>query len=54
VHQHFNADPKNPARVLIIKGKPIYMFAHLIFQGFVEKAPKTAMPGFESFKPPEL
>lgn len=54
VHQHFNADPKNPARVLIIKGKPLYMFAHLIFQGFVEKAPKTPIPGFENFTPPEL
>lgn len=52
VHQHFNADPNHEARVLIIKGKPLYMFAHAIFQGFVEKSPKTPVPGFEDYKPP--
>lgn len=51
VHQHFNADPDSPARVLIMKGKPLYMFAHLIFQGFVEKAPKDPVPGFEDWHP---
>jgi quercetin dioxygenase-like cupin family protein len=51
VHQHFNADPDNPAKVLIIKGKPLYMFAHLMFQGFVEKAPSEPVPGYEDFWP---
>ena len=49
VHQHFNADPEHPAKILIIKGKPLYMFAHLMFQGFVEKAPNTPVPGFEGW-----
>lgn len=51
VHQHFNADPDEYARVCIIKGKPLYMFAHLIFQGFVEKAPQEATPGHEGWAP---
>jgi quercetin dioxygenase-like cupin family protein len=51
VHQHFNALADRPARVLIIKGKPLYIFMNLVFQGFVEKAPKTAMPGWEKFRP---
>lgn len=51
VHQHFNASRDKPAKVLIIKGKPLYMFAHLIFQGFVEKAPKEPVPGFEGWMP---
>lgn len=51
VHQHFNANPDRPARVLIIKSKPLYMFANLIFQGFLEKAPKVAQPGWEDYRP---
>jgi quercetin dioxygenase-like cupin family protein len=51
VHQHFNALEDRPARVLIIKAKPLYIFMGLIQQGFVEKAPKQAMPGWEDFKP---
>ncbi|MBI2989480.1 MAG: cupin domain-containing protein [Deltaproteobacteria bacterium] len=51
VHQHFNALPDRPARVLIIKAKPLYIFMNLIFQGFVEKAPKQPVPGWENFKP---
>lgn len=51
VHQHFNALADRPARVLIIKAKPLYIFMNLVFQGFVEKAPKQAMPGWENFKP---
>jgi hypothetical protein len=37
--------------VLIIKAKPLYIFMGLIQQGFVEKAPKQAKPGWEDFKP---
>ena len=51
VHQHFNALNDRPARVLIIKGKPLYLFMGLWFQGFVEKAPKQPAPGWENFKP---
>jgi len=51
VHQHFNARKDRPARVLIIKGKPLFLFMGLWFQGFVEKAPKTPVPGWENFRP---
>lgn len=51
VHQHFNALKDRPARVLIIKAKPLFLFMGLIQQGFVEKAPKQAQPGWEDFKP---
>ena len=51
VHQHFNALNDRPARVLIIKGKPLYIFMGLMFQGFVEKPPKEPVPGWENFKP---
>ena len=56
VHQHFNASDAAPARVLVIKSKPIYNFANLNYQEFVEKAPAEAIPGWEDFHPadPEL
>ena len=53
VHQHFNSDPEKPAKCLVMKSKPIYLFANLLFQEFVEGAPKTPVPGFEGWKPPE-
>lgn len=53
VHQHFNASDEHPARVLVIKSKPIYNFASLNFQEFVELAPKEALPGWEDFDPGE-
>ena len=51
VHQHFNASDDGPARMLVIKSKPIYNFANLNYQEFVEKAPDTAAPGWEDFHP---
>jgi gentisate 1,2-dioxygenase len=51
VHQHFNALSDRPARVIIIKAKPLFIFMNLMFQGFVEKAPKQAMPGWENYRP---
>ena len=51
VHQHFNATADRPARALIVKGKPLYNFMNLNFQGFVENAPKVATKGWEDFKP---
>ncbi|HKD98485.1 MAG TPA: cupin domain-containing protein [Micromonosporaceae bacterium] len=53
VHQHFNASDTEPARVLVIKTKPLYNFAGLNFQEFVELAPKEALPGWEDFHPGE-
>jgi len=51
VHQHFNADPTRPARALIMKGKPAYLFFNLMFQKNVSPRPTEATPGFENFKP---
>ncbi len=53
VHQHSNADPDKPARVLIIKTKPVYNFANLNYQEFKQKAPKEAMPGWADYYPEE-
>ena len=51
VHQHFNADPDKPARGIIIKGYPLYMFLNLIYQATVEKSPKEPVPGWEDYRP---
>jgi quercetin dioxygenase-like cupin family protein len=51
VHQHFNASDEKPARVLVIKSKPLYNFAGLNFQEFVELAPSEALPGWGDFDP---
>lgn len=53
VHQHFNADPNHPARFVIFKGKPLFLFFHLLFQRTVEYPPTEANPGWENFKPEE-
>jgi quercetin dioxygenase-like cupin family protein len=39
VHQHVNGDTRRPARVLIIKTKPLYMFLQTIFQKTTQEAP---------------
>ena len=45
VHQHFNASPDRPARALVIKTKPMYMFMNLLFQQLVEPRPSEPAPG---------
>jgi mannose-6-phosphate isomerase-like protein (cupin superfamily) len=49
VHQHFNASQTQPARALVIKTKPMYMFMNMLFQHQVEPRPTTPAPGGESF-----
>ena len=39
VHQHFNLDPDKPGRVLVIKGKPLFLFFNLVFQKTVKLPP---------------
>ena len=50
VHQHFNDDPKRPARYLVIKSKPLYLFMNLVMQEVVEEGPKEILPDNENFK----
>ena len=50
VHQHFNADPVKPARALVIKTKPMYMFMNMLFQQQVEPRPTEPAPGGEGFQ----
>lgn len=50
VHQHFNADPLNPARALVIKTKPMFLFMNMLFQKQVEPRATEPTPegvGFE-------
>lgn len=54
VHQHFNDDTNCPARALVIKAKPLYLFMNLIMQEMVDEAPKDPVPGHEGFKPTYL
>jgi gentisate 1,2-dioxygenase len=49
VHQHFNDDPDKPARALVIKSKPLYLFMNLVMQEVVEEQPKDPVPGHENF-----
>ena len=51
VHQHFNAEPKEPARALVIKTKPMYMFMNMLFQATVEKRTKKPSPTQGNFVP---
>lgn len=40
-----------PARVLIVKAKPLYLFLNLLFQGLVAPASKEPLPGWEGYRP---
>jgi gentisate 1,2-dioxygenase len=50
VHQHFNADPDKPARGLVLKSKPMFLFLNMLFQKTVEPRPTEPAPGAENFK----
>jgi quercetin dioxygenase-like cupin family protein len=50
VHQHFNASKTQPARALVLKTKPMYMFMNMLFQHQVEPRPTTPAPGGEGFQ----
>jgi gentisate 1,2-dioxygenase len=51
VHQHFNASEHEPARALVIKTKPMYLFMNMLFQHTVIKRPKTPSPTQGNFVP---
>jgi gentisate 1,2-dioxygenase len=50
VHQHFNSDPDKPARALVLKAKPMYMFMNMLFQQLVEPRPTEPAPGGKDFR----
>ncbi len=51
VHQHFNADAKHEARILVMKAKPLFLFFHLLFQRTVCFPPNDPIPGNENYWP---
>lgn len=51
VHQHFNRNPNRPARALVMKTKPMYMFLNMLFQKTIERTPKDPTPGYENWQP---
>ncbi|WP_067934998.1 cupin domain-containing protein [Alicyclobacillus kakegawensis] len=53
VHQHNNADPFKPARALVIKTKPMYMFMNMLFQKTVIPRPTEPTEHGAGFVPRE-
>jgi quercetin dioxygenase-like cupin family protein len=51
VHQHFNRSDVKPARALVMKTKPMYLFMNMLFQQTVEKTPPVPTPTQLGFKP---
>jgi quercetin dioxygenase-like cupin family protein len=49
VHQHFNASNTKPARALVLKTKPMYLFMNMLFQYQVEQRSDDPAPGGEGF-----
>jgi gentisate 1,2-dioxygenase len=54
VHQHFNASKDKPARALVIKTKPMYLFLNMLFQKTVKERPVDVTPECEGFEPREI
>lgn len=53
VHEHNNADVHAPARALVIKTKPMYMFMNMLFQARVTERPTEPTPTQGDFVPRE-
>ena len=51
VHQHFNGSEKEPARSLVLKTKPMFLFINMLFQHTVEKEDKKPSPTQGNFVP---
>jgi quercetin dioxygenase-like cupin family protein len=51
VHQHFNRSPDKPARALVMKTKPMYLFMNMLFQKTIVPIPTAPSPGAEGFVP---
>jgi mannose-6-phosphate isomerase-like protein (cupin superfamily) len=53
VHQHFNRNPDRPARALVMKTKPMYVFMNMLFQKIIEKTPTEPTATQGDFQPRE-
>src|SRR5579862_2689188 len=53
VHQHNNADDYKPARALVIKTKPMFLFMNMLFQKRVTERPKEPTATQGDFVPRE-
>lgn len=53
VHQHHNEDRTKPARALVIKTKPMYMFMNMLFQKTVIPRPTEPTAEGAGFEPRE-
>jgi len=51
VHQHFNRDSERPAKILVLKSKPLFMFFHMLFQKTIEEPPDEPLKGWEGWQP---
>lgn len=51
VHQHFNASETEFARMLVIKAKPLFVFASLIYQKGIIPNHKEPVAGYEDVDP---
>jgi len=51
VHQHFNRSDEKPARALVMKTKPMYLFMNMLFQKSVIPRPTEATPEGQGFVP---
>jgi mannose-6-phosphate isomerase-like protein (cupin superfamily) len=54
VHQHFNANKDKPARAIVIKTKPMYLFLNMLFQKTVKDRPVDMTPEAEGFEAREI
>jgi hypothetical protein len=51
VHQHFNGSATEPARSLVLKTKPMFLFINMLFQETVEKEEKNPSATQGNFVP---
>jgi quercetin dioxygenase-like cupin family protein len=51
VHQHFNGSSDKPARLLVLKSKPLFLFLNMLFQKTVIAKPTEPAPGAEAYQP---
>jgi gentisate 1,2-dioxygenase len=51
VHQHFNASETKPARLLVLKSKPMFLFLNMLFQKTVTPKPTEPASGAEGYQP---